>query len=808
MSLVQKLKPNSLFRKDFIELFSSTVSINVLGAFLFVLALMLWVVPGEYNVIDGGMAITDSLFRLSSLLLLVLIPAITMRSFADEKRQGTWDLLLLRPWSSSTIFWSKLSAVSAAIFIALLITVIHPLLISSYSAPNSGLDWGVVLTSYVGLMLWVVSLVAIGLFASLVSSNQPMAFVVALSINLIFNFGFELVSIVPGLADLQSFADSLSLTAHYKSMQRGVIDSRDLIYFATLILLFSVLSLFFFRRRENRKAILVQFSLFALLIAASWLWFVRFDLTEERRYTLSNYSKSTLSQVQSPITITVYLDGELNAGFTRLRNGVGELIDESNIYAASPIRYQYVDPTASTSKEVREKAYQYLVSKGMAPISVNETDRSGKISQKLVFPWAQIVSGGDTIRWSLLQNQPGNSGSENLNASLETLELNFSEALHRLVQRQLTPIAFLEGHNELPEPFLASTLDRLARNYRIDRGVIGNDPAILSPYKVVVIAAPQKPFTEAEKFVIDQYLMQGGRVLWLVDGAQLSLNDLSTKGESTAATLDLNLTDLFFNYGVRVNLDLVQDAQCLSIPLKNPDNQGEVFPAPWIYAPVMTPNQQHLIGRNVSPVKAEFVSSMELVGENAKLNKQIILSTSAKSKIIPLPILVSYQMVFDKLSSNYFSNPSVPTAVLLEGNFPSLYRHRFLPAGVNGANALEESKQTRMMVVSAGSVIRNEVRRSKEGNAEPVPLGYEPYEDIQYGNLDFVTNAVQYLAGDEAQIALRSRQFVLRLLDKVRLIENLTLVQLIASIVPLFFLIAMVAILYFWRKRRYCYNYR
>jgi ABC-2 type transport system permease protein len=793
----------SLFKKDLISLFGSTVSLVVLGLFSVALSLFLWIFPGEYNLIDGGLVITDSMFRLSSILFLVLIPVLTMRSFAEERRQGTWDLLRLRPISSSGLFWSKFSAVVVAISVALLLTAIHPYLLSHYSVEGGAIDGGVVLASYLGLLLWVGACVAIGLFASAISSSQVVAFVVALLLNVCFSFGFELLSVVPGLLFFQSLSDTMSLTAHYKSMQRGVIDSRDLVYFLSLIFIFGLLTSVVIEKRFNKRFIGFTIGGLFLLVVFSFNWFVRFDLTAEKRYSLSDCTKSVLAQLKTPIRVTIYLDGNLNAGFSRLRNGVGELIDESNIYASEPIYYQFINPSASTSAAKREQAYSYLVAKGMKPISVNETDRAGKATQNLVFPWVELISGNDTLRLPLLKNLPGKTGQESLNASLESLELEWVNALQRIVNQHPTSIAFLEGHNELLEPYIADALDRLAHNYRIDRGEVGSDPDVLSGYKVLVIAAPQKPFDEASKFVLDQYVMQGGRILWLVDGAQLAMSELAIKGTTTAASLDLNLTDLFFGYGVRVNPDLLQDEQCISIPLANPDHQADVYPAPWLFAPVLTPNPSHLITQRISPVKTEFASTIDLVGENPTIRKTVLLKTSPHTRVLALPQTVSYQSVFEKHGIDYFNQSNLPVAVLMEGKFTSLYKNRFLPVGISTPNPLKESVATRMIVVSSGNVISNAIRKGKNGEPTPVPLGYEPYMDVQFGNPDFVVNAVQYLAGDEAKIELSSRQFVLRLLDKVLVSEQLTFIQLVVILLPIILLSLFVGSVYWWRRRRY-----
>lgn len=792
----------SLFKKDFFNLVGSTVGAAVIGLYLVALALFLWVIPGEYNLADGGLAITDNMFLLSSQLLLILIPALTMRSFAEEKRQGTWDMLRVRPISSGRIVAAKFLAVYATVATGILLSVVHPVLLAIFSSPAGNIDCGVVVGSYGGLLMLAAACTAVGIFASSVSANQVVAFVIALLINCFLYYGFELLSSIPAFTFIQSWADILSLTARYKSLQRGVVDTRDLFYFLSLFFLFSRATAFYLDKYKASKWLFAQVGIWAVLLVISGNVFMRFDLTAEKRYSLSDYTKSLLSGMTAPVQVNIYLDGELNAGFTRLRNGVGELIDECNNYSGAAIYYQYMNPSAPTSEAQREKVYSMLMAKGMKPVSVNESDREGKVTQKLVFPWAEMICGKDTMRVPLLKTLPGKSGHENLNASLESVELNLADALQWLTRKEPSRIAFLEGHGELSEPYVADAMNKLASSYIIDRGVIGTDPQILSPYKVLVIAAPQKRFTETDKYVLDQYVMHGGRIFWLVDGAFIPQDLLAEKGETTAAALDLNLTDYFFNYGVRVNPNLLQDAQCISIPLKAPNGSEEVFSAPWYFSPALQVNPTHLITRNISGVKADFASSIDLVGDDSSVKKEVLLATSSRSKILSVPMVVSYQSVYHDIPQTYFNAASVPVAVLLEGKFTSLYNGRFLPDSVQG-QSLNECQDGKMIVVSAGNIIRNDIRQAQNGQATTVSLGYVPFMDMQFGNADFIVNAVEYLAGDHKKITLRSRQFMLRLLDQAKVNERLMLVRIIAALAPVFLLCFLVVFVFAYRRTKY-----
>jgi len=792
----------SLFRKDFFALFSSAIAFVVVGLFITVLALFLWIIPGEYNFVDGGLVVTNPLFNLASVLMLVLVPLVSMRSFADEKRLGTWDMIRVRPISYIHIVLSKYLSVLFFLLFSILLTFIHPLLLSWCGYPSGNLDSGILIASYLGLILLVSSYVAIGVFASVVSPNQIVAFLIALFLNLFFAYGFELLGSISTFAFLQNFTDFFSLTSRFRSFQRGVIDTGDIVCFVLVTALFLVFSAQFIERKIFTKTSLYAFLSFGLIVVCSLFFYLRVDLTEEKRYTISEYTKSMLNNLKSPVVINIYLDGELNIGFSRLRNGVGELIDECRSISDAELSYHYIDPAEAETDSERESHFRQLVARGMEPVSVNEADRTGKLTQKILFPWVEMIAGKDTVRFPMLKKVPGKTSQESLNASLESLEMSLADGLRVLTRQNPIQIAFLEGHGELPDVNVVEALDRLGKIYRIDRGGIGNNPSILAPYKVLVIAGPKNAFSEMEKFVLDQYLMQGGRIFWLVDGAFLPQDELSAKGETTAASLDLNLTDMFFGYGVRINPLLIQDAQCISIPMQSKNGMEEAYPVPWVYAPTLIPSPVNLITKHISLVKADFSSSIDVVGENPAIRKEVLLATSSRTRLIGLPHLVSYKSATTRLPDGYFNQGSVPVAVLLEGTFSSLYRNRFIPDGLTNQAPLTESKHTKMVVASSSAIIRNELRKGS-GGVTSVPLGYVPFMDIQFGNPDFVANVVQYLADDQAKIELGTRQFVLRILDTKLVSDNLTSIQVSVLIVPLFLLAICIVFAYYYRKRRY-----
>ncbi|MFT3752118.1 MAG: Gldg family protein [Paludibacter sp.] len=316
----------------------------------------------------------------------------------------------------------------------------------------------------------------------------------------------------------------------------------------------------------------------------------------------SYQSKSLMSSIGNPLEVTVYLDGELNPGFLRLKKSTAELLDELSVYSTKAINVTYINPSLADSPEERDRKYNELASRGLTPTAVYERDKEGKSIQKVIFPWIEISYNGRKVAVCLLKNILGNSGDENLNISIENLEFEITDGIRRVVNTEVKKIAFIEGHGELSERETYDICKSLSRYFQIDRGVLGNDASILKDYKAIIIAKPTQPFSESDKFIIDQYIMNGGNVLWLIDGVRIAKENLSTIGLSPAMELDVNLSDQLFRYGIRINPVLLQDVQCVSVPVNiAPKNATPQFePSPWYYAPLLLTSPEHTVTRNIT----------------------------------------------------------------------------------------------------------------------------------------------------------------------------------------------------------------
>jgi ABC-2 type transport system permease protein len=553
---------------------------------------------------------------------------------------------------------------------------------------------------------------------------------------------------------------------------------------------------------RNSQLLFFPICLFILALI-SFFYFFRIDLTSDKRYSIAEQTKSLMDKTDSSLKVVVYLDGDLNPGFMRLKKATAELFDELSVYSNSNIDISYENPSLADSPDQREKKYAELQSRGLHPTAVYELDKEGKSIQKVIFPWIEMSYKGKKVQVCLLKNILGNTGEENLNISVENLEFEITDGIRRLVNRDISKIAFIEGHGELTEPETYDISKSLSKYFQIDRGVIATNAKILDNYKVIIIAKPTKPFTESDKFIIDQYIMHGGRVLWLLDGVRVSKDNLSTIGISPALELDLNLNDQLFRYGIRINPVLLQDVQCASVPvdIAPPGATPQFEPAPWYYAPLLLASPEHPVTRNITEVRSEFCSAIDLVGDNKLVKAQLLLATSDNTHIIGTPTTIDISQKIKPNDKTYFNAGYLPVAVAMEGNFESDFVNRIIPKGLtNTSPIIKLSLKTRQIFVADGELIRNETTTK---DSTTIPLGYDRYMNQQFGNKDFIQNAVLYLADNEGWMQLRSRTLKLRLLNKRITNEDRISWQLINVLIPVCLLLIFGIGYQVIRKKKY-----
>lgn len=559
---------------------------------------------------------------------------------------------------------------------------------------------------------------------------------------------------------------------------------------------------------KSRRIILYIVSLVVLVAAGLFFMFTssaffRIDLTAEKRYSLSDATRSLLRGVDENLSVTIYLTGDLDANMLRLSRATEDMVHEMNSYMHRPIILKRLDPNEIESDEERYAFYEKLERRGLRGMSVSVRQRGGRMSEQIIFPWAEMCSAVDTVQVCLMQPSGNISGEEAVNAAVEDLEFQIVDAVRLLTMKQAKRIAFIEGHDELGEEYVYDAADALSRYFYVDRGTITSDASILDGYSAIVIAGPKKPFTEVEKFVVDQYIMRGGRVLWLVDGTIMSSEMLSDSGNSPIIANDVKLSDMLFRYGVRITPSVLEDMQCAYVPVNiaRPGEEPRFEPIPWFFTPLLQTSPVHPITKSVGAVKADFASGIEIVGDTAGVRKTLLLATSNATHVSFAPNQINVGAAVEVEPSEYFTSAYVPVAVALEGSFKSIYDHRMPPLGVTYDKIETKSVDTRMVVVADADVIRNDVEQHAEG-LMLVPLGYDRVTRHTHGNRDFIVNTMLYLTDDAGLMQLRNKKITLRLLNRAIVDANRTSIIVMAVILPIVFL-ALFATAYLLIRRRY-----
>jgi len=538
-----------------------------------------------------------------------------------------------------------------------------------------------------------------------------------------------------------------------------------------------------------------------LLNFGASLFFTRLDFTAEKRYTLSPITKSILADLQDQVQITVYLEGDFPAGFKRLRNSTDDLLRDFDSFANGKLQFDFVNPLTGDQKS-QEDAYQRLIDMGIEPTNLSVKTEDG-MSQKLIFPAALITYKGLQIPVKLLQNRSGISPEEVLNNSIQNLEYAFASAIKKITTGGSVRIGFTEGHGELNDLQLSDAMKSLGDSYEVGRVNLATIPFEgLDRLKVLIIAKPEKPFSEADKYKIDYFVMKGGSLIWSIDQVNAELDSLRGAGEQLAFPKKLDLDDILFKYGVRLNYDLIADMNAAQIPLNVGDvgGQSQIQLLPWLFYPVFVPVSTHPLVKNLDGIRSEFPGTIDLITVK-NVRSEVILSSSPYSRKLDVPTMLSLQMVEQEPDPNLFQSTPMPAGVLLEGNFPSNFRNRPIPQGITEkVNIPEISKPAKMIVLADGDIFKNLINTS---DGSPYPLGFDRYTQEQYANKSLLLNAADYLSDDSGIIGLRNKEIKLRLLDRAKIRQEKTFWQLINIGLPIILLIVCGIFQHYYRIRKY-----
>lgn len=582
-------------------------------------------------------------------------------------------------------------------------------------------------------------------------------------------------------------------------------------------------------KRKNIKkneiiSLIVTLAVIVLVNIIGSFVYTRFDLTSEKRYTLSNTSKEILKNLDDYVYVRVYLEGDFPAPFKKLRKETKEMLDEFRAYSKF-VDYEFINPSESPDPAERQETYKILWQSGLNYYTETVQTNNG-MQQIMVWPGVILSYRENEMPIDLLSGESGQTQETVLNNSAQDLEYKLISAIKDISTNSRQTIAFVDGHGELSDNEVYDIANTLSKKYNIKRATLNEQVTALTKrdfdrdsnivikpaFDAIVIAKPTMPFSEKDKFIIDQYIMYGGKVMWLIDPVSASMDSLQSAESTMGLALNLNLDDQLFKYGLRLNRNLLLAYPCAQIGLVT--GQGTNLQSmllPWYYFPLLSAATDHPIVRNIEAVKADFVSSLEPTTSAPEIQKIPLLKTSDYTKVSSAPVYISLDILNQRPNAQMFPQKGLPTAFLLNGVFSSLYENR-MPEAIMDSPEIgfkTHSIPTSMIVIADGDIIRNQLAQldyAKKNNKKvgsPLPLGYDQYTNNTYGNKQFIENAMSYMLEGEGLISVRSRELKIRLLDMNKVNANPILWQIINVVLPSAIMILFGIVLAILRKKKF-----
>jgi gliding-associated putative ABC transporter substrate-binding component GldG/gliding motility-associated ABC transporter permease protein GldF len=814
-------------KKEWQQFFASLTGYLVLGIFLGVTGLLFFVFP-DTSLLNFGYASLAPFFQLMPWLLLFLIPAITMRSISDEIRTGTYELLQTLPLTLRQIIVGKYLGVLLIVLIALLPTVIYAFSMQALSI-TGGIDIGATIGSYISLFLLAGVYAAIGIYASSVTNNTIAAFGIGALISFALFAGFSAVAKLPilnGGADY--YIELLGIQLHSANISRGVLAATDIIYFIAVIAFFLYITQL--RLASTTKKSTKLLAAVALLVCTSVAGSMisnRLDLTEDKRFTLSKSTVQLLSNIDSTITVEVFLTGSLPADYKKLSMATADVLASFNNYANNQIRVVFKYPGDEIQSDTAKAIlYDSLQKMGVVFEQSNTAQESGEATlNQLIIPSAMVYyqknqppiavdlrsSRKIYKQFNVLSEEPQEDVEATRNAAEALLENKFATAIDKLTRKEIPTIAYVVGNGQPTDLTVNDLGESLRNDYRLGIFDLKQAYPDASIIKTLVMVKPKNKFTEEDLLKLDQYVMNGGNIIWFIDKLHAELDSLKrTEGQYTAFDRGLELDELLFKYGVRINGDLLQDLNCSKIPLvvgKNPDGSIRMQRIPWPYYPLLSARTPNPISENLDRVLPIFPSSIDTVMARG-IQKTILLASDTNSRILPSPALVALNSVRSQEDLYSFNKSYIPVAVLLEGKFNSLFSNRLPKLVIDSikmstgkpylSRAIKAGKQ---IVVADGDIVTNEVSNT----TGPLPMGLIQMENYRFANRAFFLNSIDYLSSDNALFESRNKTVVLRLLNKQKLKDQKTFWQIINVLLPVAIIFLTGYFFQLWRKKRYSF---
>ena len=527
-------------------------------------------------------------------------------------------------------------------------------------------------------------------------------------------------------------------------------------------------------------------------------YFFRLDLTEEKRYTIAPATKKMLRDLDERVEVTIYLEGEINAGFRRLQKSVEETLEEFKVYAGSTLTYRFVNPLDAVAAEQRQAFFVKLAGMGIEPTRVFD-EEDGQRMQKLIVPGAVITSKGEEVGVMLLNGNRAAGAQEALNQSIENVEYELASGIRRLMSEEKKKIGFLQGHGELEGAEISSLRDAISAFYEVEYVNLKQLPT-LPDVEVLMVNKPRERFDREDKYKLDQYIMHGGKVMFFVDPLLIEMDSIGADG-SIAFPYDLNLDDMLFRYGVRINKTLVQDIKSGVYPFVVGDmgGQPQIVSLQWPFFPIVNRYGDHPTVKNMDAIFLQFASEIDTV-QAPGVAKTPLVFTSRYSRVLQAPFVVDLSTLREAPRPEQFGAGPQAVAYLLEGTFTSVFKNRILPDEADKASYREKSEITKIVVVADGEVVRNELDRE---TGEPLSLSYDPISDQEFANEEFIINTLSYLTDENGLINARSKEIQIRPLDSVKISRQATTWQLVNLTLPLLLIVVFGIVKAYLRKRKY-----
>ncbi len=554
-------------------------------------------------------------------------------------------------------------------------------------------------------------------------------------------------------------------------------------------------------RSNHQFILLLRFGIGLMLV---WLVYqiadrypIRLDMTEEQRYSISDPTKNLLGRLENDVVMEVYLAGELPSNFLRFQKSIRELLEEFAIYTPGNFDVRFVDPSLAKSNQARNQFFQGLINQGIQPTNLTFA-KDGQNTQRMIFPGAIVTYQGSELAVNLLKGNRAGGSEQIINQSIEGLEYEFASTIQQLVDSRRKRIGLVVGHGEPDSTFLGGLTNLVLSKYDLFKVNLPEKNTPIVGYDLLLITKPSQAFTDQEKFLLDQYVMKGGRLAFFLDVLSINI-DSALSSSSVAIPVQTNLEDLLFKYGVRINQNYVADLNAGTLPVitGNIGDQPQITMLDWPYFPVITNYGNHPIVRNMDAVMLKMASSIDTVkAENVK--KYPLFSSSANSKVIGYPVEVSLNDLRGTLSPDRFQAGPQVMGYLLEGNFASLYKNRFAPIGFRNTAKLEDGELSKIVIVADGNLITNEL---SPDSGQPLPLGSEPYSRNNFANEALVMNIIDYLVDEDGLIQTRSKEVKIRPLNKVKIKSERMKWQVINLVLPVLLLLAFGLVKIYLRKR-------